>query len=205
MKQSSTRELFAYWTRQRGQRRAPARSDIDPAEIRHALGDIFILADVADEQRFRLAGTRMCALFGRELKGEAFASLWSEASAQQCRDVLLDVVSEQHGFAAAATGRNAGGDTVDLELLLLPLAPQGVTRVSAIGALVALETPFWIGARPVAALELGTVRNLDGSAVRPGTRVFAASQGGGRMRRGFMVYQGGLLQRLGRGGTEKAG
>jgi hypothetical protein len=204
MKQSSTRELSAYWTRQRGQRRAPARSDIDPAEIRHALGDIFILADVADEQRFRLAGTRMCALFGRELKGETFASLWSEASAQQCRDVLLDVVSEQHGFAAAATGRNAGGDTVDLELLLLPLAPQGVTRVLAIGALVALETPFWIGAKPVTALELGTVRNLDGNA-RPGTRVFTASQGGGRMRRGFMVYQGGLLQRLGRGGTEKAG
>ena len=60
---------------------APARAEIDPVAIRHALGDTFILAaDFAGELRFRLAGTRICALFCRELKGEAFGALWGEAS-----------------------------------------------------------------------------------------------------------------------------
>ena len=67
MKHASTRAVFDYWNTRRGARPAPERADIDPVAIRHALGDTFMLAaDFADELRFRLAGTRVCALFGRE-------------------------------------------------------------------------------------------------------------------------------------------
>ena len=56
--------------------RLPSAADIDPAAIRHALGDTFMLAaDFVDQLRFRLAGTRVCALFCREIKGEAFSAL----------------------------------------------------------------------------------------------------------------------------------
>jgi hypothetical protein len=69
MKHVSTRTLFDYWNRRRGRRRALARSDIDPGDIRSALGDTFLLAaDFVDEIRFRLAGTRICTLFAREIK-----------------------------------------------------------------------------------------------------------------------------------------
>lgn len=65
----SFRALFDYWNRQRGERPAPARSDIDPAAIRHALGDTFMLAtDFIDEIRLRLAGTRVCAFLGGRSK-----------------------------------------------------------------------------------------------------------------------------------------
>ena len=89
MKHQSTQALFNYWTRKRGRRRAPARSDIDPADIRRILADTFILtADFVNDIRVRLAGTRVCALFAREIKGEAFEDLWSEAeprtSARTC-------------------------------------------------------------------------------------------------------------------------
>jgi hypothetical protein len=68
VKHTSTRVVFEYWNRQRGQRSAPTRSEIDPAAIRHILGDTFMLAaDVIDGIRFRLAGTRVCTLFGREI------------------------------------------------------------------------------------------------------------------------------------------
>ena len=86
MKHASTRALFDYWNTQRGHRAAPERADIDPAAIRHALGDTFMLAaDFVDQLRFRLAGTRVCALFGREIKGEGFTALWSEASRETHR------------------------------------------------------------------------------------------------------------------------
>src|SRR3979411_214660 len=52
-------------------RRAPERGDIEPGAIRNVLGDSFIIAyDPEADHPFRLAGTRVCALFGRELKGE---------------------------------------------------------------------------------------------------------------------------------------
>ncbi len=112
MKHPSTQALFAYWTRQRGSRPAPDRSEIDPADIRHALGDTLMLAaDFVDQLRFRLAGTRVCALFGRELKGEAFASLWSEDSVAKIDDLLTIVIDEQISAVAGLTGRTADGDT----------------------------------------------------------------------------------------------
>jgi hypothetical protein len=96
VKHTSTRLLFDYWNRQRGERSAPTRSEIDPAAIRHVLGDTFMLAaDFIDAIRFRLAGTRVCALFGREIKGEGFCALWSGASSAQIATVAKAAVNER--------------------------------------------------------------------------------------------------------------
>jgi hypothetical protein len=194
MKHSSSRQLYAYWEKQRGTRSAPDRADIDPAAIRHALGDIFILAtDFVDEQRYRLAGTRICALFGRELKGESLATSWAATSRSQMDVLLAELASNHAGFVAGVTGRNAHGDTTDLELLLLPLAHRGHARVRAIGVLAATELPYWIGDRPIAELVLGTVRHIGVETGRPPLRAFTSGNAGGQLRRGFMVYQGGLM------------
>jgi hypothetical protein len=203
VKHSSSRELFAYWTARRGARLAPERGDIEPAAIRHSLSDVFMLAaDFVEEQRFRLAGTRVCGLFGRELKGESFGSLWNEASRDHLRGLLTVVTEENTGIVAGAIGRNAEGGAVDLELLLLPLARQGLARIRAIGVLAATDLPFWLGARPIKDLTLGTVRHVGNGLERPDPRRFvAALRGEGRLRRGFMVYQGGNMSPP----SEKAG
>ena len=81
MKHPASRELFAYWDERRGKHSAPERADIEPGAIRQVLSDAFILAlDGGAGHPFRLAGTRVCALFGRELKGEPFIGLWAGAS-----------------------------------------------------------------------------------------------------------------------------
>ncbi len=62
MNHASTRAVFEYWNKRRGTRPAPERGDIEPTDIRHALGDTFMLAmDFVDQLCFRLAGTRVCA------------------------------------------------------------------------------------------------------------------------------------------------
>ena len=43
MKHPSNRELFDYWNKRRGERLAPERADIEPAAIRHVLGDTFVI------------------------------------------------------------------------------------------------------------------------------------------------------------------
>lgn len=190
MKHPSSRDLFTYWTKQRGTRPAPERADIEPGDIRHALADIFMLAaDFVEEQHFRLAGTRVCALFGRELKGESFSAAFGAASRQELRAMLAEVIGESAGLVAGVAGRNAEHETVELELLLLPLAHKGHARIRAIGVLAAHETPYWIGERPIKDLALGTVRHIGAQTETPKSFLPALEA---RLRRSFRVYQGGL-------------
>ncbi len=192
MKHQSTRAVFDYWNKKRGTRPAPARADIDPAEIRHALSDTFMLAaDFTDQLRFRLAGTRVCALFGREIKGEAFADLWSESSRKSIDELLAIVTHEAVGVVAGLTAQTEDGAKADLELLLLPLAHTGHTRIRAIGVLAPTVSPYWLGAKPVTELTLGTLRHTGVDAdISIAPRLIPAA-GGSRIRHGFVVYSGG--------------
>jgi hypothetical protein len=197
MKHESTRTVFDYWTERRGDRPAPERSEIDPAAIRHALGDTFMLAaDFVDLLRFRLAGTRVCALFCREIKGEAFDAAWIEASVRPIEELLNAVTSEAVGAVAGLVGRTADGSEADLEMLLLPLAHSGHARIRAMGVLAPIVPPYWLGEKPVCELELRTLRHVgaevDGIEAPP----FALHDGATHMQHGFVVYSGGRLPPL---------
>jgi len=193
----SKRLIFEYWNRQRRDRPAPSRYEIDPAAICHALGDTFMLAaDFIDGIRFRLAGTRVCALFGREIKGELFNAFWSEKSRAQIADIGSAALNEAVGAVAGVTGRTAEGEETELELLLLPIAHDGRTRVRALGALSPLVPPYWLGQAPVVELELQTLRHLGVTQTDVAVSQFR-SGAGLRMRHGFLVYSGGREIRSG--------
>lgn len=192
MKHPSTRSLFEYWTERRGDRPAPERFDIDPAEIRHALGDTFMLAaDFVDQLRFRLAGTRVCALFCREIKGEVFTELWDEASRKAVEELTQAVTGENEGFVAGLIGRGEDGREVALEMLLLPLSHVGHARIRALGVLAPFEPPYWLGETPVIALELATLRHVGVGAESLITPAFKHAPENVRVRHGFVVYSGG--------------
>lgn len=161
MKHPSTRALLAYWDNRRGARPAPDRAEINPGDIRHQLGDTFILAtDIAGRLRFRLAGTKVCALFGREIKGEVFGALWDAPSRAALETLTTIVTQEQVGTVAGLTGHTDDGALLNLEMLLLPLTDRGHARVRALGLLAPLAPPYWLGATPVTALTLGTIHYL---------------------------------------------
>jgi hypothetical protein len=190
MKHTSTRELFDYWTLRRGRRVVPDRADIEPGPIRHVLADTFILAfDARAGHPFRIAGTRVCALFGRELKGEGFLGLWSAESQGLLRDLLTVVTHEAVGVVASASGTAAAGAIHELELLLLPLGHRGRTDVRVLGALAPRDTAHWLGSAALSELTLGTLRYL-GSGTGADTPT-APVRPQGRIRHGFMVYDGG--------------
>ncbi|MFD1702104.1 PAS domain-containing protein [Methylopila henanensis] len=161
MKAASTRELFAYWNRLRGSRSAPERSDVDPGAIRTALGDTFILAvDPAAGYPFRLAGSRICAVTGAEMKGTPFAGLWAEPDRTTIVDTLASVTDDAAVAVLGAVGFTELARRVDLELALLPLRHRGRTHARVLGALSPVETPYWIGACPVTRLELSSLRMI---------------------------------------------
>lgn len=191
MKLATTRELFAYWDRCRGERLAPERADIDPAAIRRVLGDTFILAfERAAGHRFRLAGTRVCALFARELKGQPFLTLWGQASGEAVGQLTATIAGETVGAVASATGVTADGDTMALELLLLPLGQSGRMPVRLLGSLTPVSIPYWLGVRPLERLTLGALRYV-GPAVDGAAPSLVADPPPGRSSHGFVVYTGG--------------
>jgi hypothetical protein len=210
MKHSSTQAIYRYWNDRRGTRPAPERADIDPGDIRHQLGDTFMLAaDFVDVLRFRLAGTRVCALFNRELKGEGFASLWDETSRKSNDELITAVCREQTGGVAGLLGRTADGTTVELEMLLLPLAHGGHARIRALGVLVPTVPLYWLGEKPVVELSLRALRHIGGGLDELTAPRFALAPtqvpeqapllapsaeplpAGSRIRHGFVVYSGG--------------
>jgi hypothetical protein len=168
MKHPASRALFSYWDTLRGERTAPERSELDPGAIRNILADTFILEVDTDRTfPFRLAGTRVCALYGRDLKAVSFLELWPPRDLRAARDLVLSVLSEMAGAVAGISARTAGGSTHELELLLLPLRHGGKTHSRLVGCITAEQAPPWIGLDPVLTQSITGMRMLVPAVPRP--------------------------------------
>ncbi len=159
MKTVSTTLIFQYWDQLRGSRAAPERGEIEPGAVRHALLDTFILENGGTGLSFRLAGTRLCALFGGELKDRNFASLWPDPASRVELLRMVDAVMDE--CAGAITGlavETDRGETADLELLVLPLRHGGKTHARVLGALSPVNLPPWLGHDKIARTEVRSMR-----------------------------------------------
>ena len=191
MKHRSSQILFAHWNETRGRRAMPDRGEIDPGSMRGGLPDAFIVAtDPLTEHPFRLAGTRVCALFNRELKGSSFLQLWDSEQREQIAGLVAVVTEEAVGVVAGASGISAEGVSLDLELLLLPLQHGGRTDARLIGTLSPLSAPYWLGAHPLGPLALKEHRYL-GPRMNTPAPVLTLPPGTRRIRHGLAVYDGG--------------
>ena len=155
MKNKASQELFNYWNAQRGLRRAPARNDINPGALTSALGDIFMLTREAGvEPTFRLAGTRICDMFGRELKGTTFLTLWDARSHRELRDILDHLTEESAGVVAGVIGDADDEAPIPLEMTLLPLYGAGATEARSIGTLAPVSAAGRVDLQTVSGLSL---------------------------------------------------
>ena len=161
MKQDGSIALFHYWNRLRKGRPAPKRTEIEPADIKTLLTDTFILErDTRGEAVFRLAGTRLCAMYGRELKGFSFPSLWREKDQRLVARLAYGVFESDNVVVIAFDGISRNKRSNPFEMVILPL-DGGVDSPRSLGAMSAAQKPFWLGADPIVEARVESVRVVD--------------------------------------------
>ena len=122
MRHDTTKAVFRYFNELRAARAAPLRQEIDPAALKGVLPDLFIMEKGRDDSvRFRLAGTRVCAILGREMRDRSFTEIWEPAMRHRMRLAADTVLANRKALEIAVTASDADGHALDLEMLLLPL------------------------------------------------------------------------------------
>jgi hypothetical protein len=184
MKHPSNQEFFAYWDAKRAGARAPDRSEIEPEAVRELLGDIFVLScDSAAGYPFRVAGTRLCALIGSDLKDRSFSHLFAGDGRREIEDIITVVTEEMLAAVAGITAASEDGSPAHLELLLLPFNHRTHAPLSLTGLLAPFES------------KVGRLRDLKLTSWRylghqPPERLVPRALRKLKIARGLMVYEG---------------
>ena len=207
MKQRTSQILYQYWNDVRGERLAPDRFEIEPAQISTILPETCMIQRGDDGQlAFRLAGTRVCDNLGRELRGTELQSVFLEADRLAVESIVQTVTDQGAVGLLEFEMASEDGRAVRFEMILLPLThmEKGITRF--LGAVSAIDPPAWMGS-----VKLAT-RGLVGHSImwpdgRPHALIerakrqspFLAVMANARVvrsdRRQFRVFDGGLLSR----------
>ncbi len=150
-------QTLDYWRRLCGERRMPARKDLNPADIPRLLPKL-MLADVAEppvgtelvndtgdamtsapvqtpQIRFRLVGTEVTGRFGTELTGHRLSEIDYGAQADEVAALYRQVVDCGEPRFARIDFMQRHGRLVQMEHLLLPLSDDG-THVNMVLAVL---------------------------------------------------------------------
>jgi hypothetical protein len=146
---SSLQTLYSYWNEVRRGRIAPERLEIEPSRIGAILSDTFMLEVLKPgTYPYRLAGTRLCEMFGSELRGKNFLDGWSEEDRRGLESQLASIGEQGAVVHLTLEGIVNARHRVELEVNLLPLLHGGkITRI--IGAVSVTSAPHWLGSEPL--------------------------------------------------------
>lgn len=155
MRLRSSQILYAYWNDVRADRLAPQRFEIEPSSMAAILSETAILELEPNQGcRFRLAGTRISELFGRELRGVDLVGMWSAEDQAMVKGALTTLAGQGGCIVLSFTGMNEDRRTVALEGLLLPLVHHDGEIRRVLATFGAVEAPAWLAARPIVSIKL---------------------------------------------------
>ena len=111
-------------------------------------------APVRSDYRFRLAGTKICEQFGQRAQRRRSVEPVGRRRPRRVASLLRTVFTDGavgHGLFRAYTAANR---QASFEFVLMPLIHTGETINRLLGAITAIEPPFWLGAEPLVRHEI---------------------------------------------------
>ncbi|MBO6918629.1 MAG: PAS domain-containing protein [Rhizobiaceae bacterium] len=161
MRHKTSRELFQYWNLLRGEDPAPSRHVFEPAYIGNILPSVFMLELVGDIASLNLAGGDICAMFGDDLRGKSFSSLWLNGVERKPSTIIAQCANEQKPFVIVADGLSTHGTVNKLEMILLPLVSEDGKFDRVIGSLSQLNQGFAFNNKHIIGMSLTAIRQID--------------------------------------------
>jgi hypothetical protein len=132
-------QMLAYWREKARDRSAPRRADIDPLPGLPLLAPNMLLWDVHDGERYvcRLAGTNVCRVGGRELRGLSLDEMpWEDPTVAHREFARVITTLAPHLVEREVAGRLRGFR--GYRRLLLPLSEDG-RRADKLWSLVTFD------------------------------------------------------------------
>jgi len=167
MRNTATQEIFNYWNDLRGSRPTPLRSDIDPVALRRFLPHLFIVSATDEETpNFALAGTRLCEIFDRELRGQDFDTIWLNTADGRPKAVLKNVLFYERP-ALIDICISSDGTDYPHDLLLMPIRSYGQRSDRVLGSLIPRLTSVPPLGLPITGLEMESWGFLHPDGTRP--------------------------------------
>lgn len=137
MRQTATTKILSYWDSLKADDSVPAASAIDPRALKTHLSDLFMLERLDRAVfAFRLAGTRMCQRFGRELRDHDFVRLFPAAQQGEVLAELGRALQKGDSIVLKASAVTLDGTTTGAEIVLMPLTDAEGRVVRLLGALL---------------------------------------------------------------------
>lgn len=117
-------DIYAYWNRKRDERVMPARTDLDPIEMKTWLPNLLLIDVVPDDRLYvyRLVGTREVQLRGKDPTGlPVIENSFCESAGQALRNYDQVVLSKAPWYDTTPL-LSADRQRLSLESIFLPLS-----------------------------------------------------------------------------------
>jgi hypothetical protein len=157
-----SRALFRYWEGLRGERAAPGRAELDLHKIHEHVPSLFIMERHAQRQsyKWRLAGTKICALWRQELTGKDVFQNWHAFERDLALRLLDGVVGSLQPCVMRFRLQTSLNHAIPVEMLCLPLRAHGSETIHVLGSIMAFAEANSMGYDGIARIELLSARAI---------------------------------------------
>jgi hypothetical protein len=115
--------MLAYWEARRGDRLAPLRSTIDPADFSDIMTQAFMVGrERSGVYPLRLVGALLEDLHRPPLPGLDFTELWAMTDRPRLQSAVEAALTRGEALLLQAQGHSLSGQQARLEILMSPLA-----------------------------------------------------------------------------------
>ncbi len=156
-----SRKLFIYWEKLRAERAYPDRSEIDLGDLRELMPDLIIAEKdhLRKSYRFRLAGTRVCDLFRKNLTSQDLLSGWDAFEADVIGKHLALTFGQHQPILMRLRLTTDAKQVVAAEFLGLPVESDD-SRIQILGGFFPFRPALHLGHSAIIARELLAIRSI---------------------------------------------
>lgn len=155
-----SRQLFSYWEKLRAERACPTREEFEFGPIKNEMPDMVVIDRdyLRNSFKFRLAGSRACALFGHNLTGADVMAGWGNFESDVITRHLNTALNQRQPAVIRMRLTTDRGHVVAVELIALPVQMRGSSRMQIIGGIFPFRAAQSLGHDQIIHQELVSAR-----------------------------------------------